>query len=326
MLIKSATTTDYTLCQVRSFLSPYCSTYYNVTGVSEGHMTTNCEDPDDKLRYDKSVSPAPISRNVDWRNVGSEWLLALSLNTGISDANSSIARMLSQMVPTVPSYGAVKLNPLMPSLGETLAVMAGNTLLMSAQDAQFYHYWSYESHILDPGAEEKFNASISSQQYTSGLAQKWQGIFYVVLVLVFATNIFCLVYFVVRSGLVTDYTEPQNLFALAVNSPPSETLSGSCGAGPEGDQLNVDWHVTHEDESGHFFLREGNVDEKPERGDGFEMRRRNTRGYSHGHGHAHSHSHGGEGLMLPQSTGLSVGSPKARQSYMMLNTKRNTWL
>ena len=73
--------------------------------------------------------------------------------------------------------------------------------------------------VLDPGIYEKFNATITSQQYTSGVTQKWQGMFYIVLALVFATNVFCLTYFCVRNGLVTDFTELQNLFSLAVNSP-----------------------------------------------------------------------------------------------------------
>lgn len=160
----------------------------------------------------------------------------------------------------------------MPSISEALAVMAGNTLLLSTEGATYYHYWDYTGTVLSPGTYLNFNASLSSQQYTSGILQNWQGIFYVVLLLVFATNVFCLVYFFLRSGLVTDYTEPQNLFALAVNSPPSERLSGSCGAGPEREQLEVPWHVGHEEGSNHFFIREGNPG-----GREMELRRRRER-------------------------------------------------
>jgi len=56
---------------------------------------------------------------------------------------------------------------------------------------------------------------------------------------------------------VTDYTEPQNLFALAVNSPPNQRLDGSCGAGPKGDQLNFGWHVGQEEGTNHYFIKEG---------------------------------------------------------------------
>lgn len=93
------------------------------------------------------------------------------------------------------------------------------------------------------------------------------------LALVFATNVFCLVYFCVRNGLVTDFTELQNLFALAVNSPPSARLHGSCGGGPQGDQLNVDFHTMVDDPSGHFYMKEG-IDVR--NGRAYEMRRRNT--------------------------------------------------
>jgi hypothetical protein len=273
MLIKAADTitSNYTLCELRSFLYPACSTCYNISGLNGANLQSFCDDPSDKLRYDKSVTDPPLSRDFDWKSVGWDWMLSLSLNTGISNANSSTSRMLASLVPADSGAGIAKLNPLLPSIAETLAVMAGNTLLLSTIDANFYHFWNYQATELDPGEYQPFNASITSQQYTSGVSQRWQGIFYIVLFLVFITNVFCLVYFFARAGLVTDYSEPQNLFAIAVNSPPSNRMSGSCGAGPEGDQLNAVWHVKQEVASGHFFIQEksGGVP-----GDGFEMRRR----------------------------------------------------
>jgi hypothetical protein len=85
-------------------------------------------------------------------------------------------------------------------------------------------------------------------------------VFYIILFLVFITNVFCLICLFLRVGLVTDYSEPQNLFALAVDNPPSSEMSGSCGAGPEGEQLDVDWHVK-QDVSGHFYIQEGRGEE-----------------------------------------------------------------
>lgn len=276
MLIKApnSSTTDFTMCQLRSYLSTSCSSFYNVSGLSGGQLTARCNDSNNPLAYDKSVQNAVTSWNKDWRNVAQDWILAMSLNTGLSNANSSTARLLAQLIPTVPTWGTVHLDPLTPSISELMAVMVGSTLLLSSTGSTFYHYWEYDSHILQPGVYEPFNASMSSQEYTSGLQQRWQGIFYVVLVLVFATNVFCLVYFMLRHGLVTDYTEPSNLFALAVNSPPSRRLDGSCGSGPEGYQLDIDWHVMAEDSSGHFYMREGEqkMEVLPE--NEFELRRR----------------------------------------------------
>jgi hypothetical protein len=101
-----------------------------------------------------------------------------------------------------------------------------------------------------------FNASLQAQQYASGgiedaAARGWL----IVLLLVFLVNVFVLIYFLFHRGLVTDFTEPPNLFALAVNSPPSHVLAGSCGGGPEGKHYSVNWFVNHE--GNHLFMEPG---------------------------------------------------------------------
>ncbi|TAQ87051.1 hypothetical protein B7494_g4637 [Chlorociboria aeruginascens] len=261
LLIKSAATTNYTICQMRSFLSPSCSTQFNVSGMARGTLQSHCEDPEDTMAYSKSVLDAPISRNKDYAAVISQWALALSLNTGITNANASIARLLSQLVPTMPHSAAIQLSSNLPSIGEALATLAGCTLLLSTTTSTFYHFWNYtETQI--PGSFLPFNASLARQEYTSGATQKWQYIFYIILVVVFVTNMICFVYFIVRAGLVTDYTQPQNLFTLSVNSPPSEKLHGSCGAGPEGEQLNVAWQIGIQEGFGgaeHFYIKEAEL-------------------------------------------------------------------
>lgn len=291
-------TPDYTMCQIRSYLNVNCSTRYNVSGITGGHLQSHCDDPNDKMSYNNSVIPAYMNYATDWRDVASEWGLSLSLNTGISNANSSTSRLLAQFITVTD-----KLQPLLPSLAEHLAVMAGNTLIMSTKDASYYHFWNYSANIID-GHYEQFNATLATEEYTSGLTQRWQGIFYVVLFLVFACNVFCLVYLFFWSGLVTDYTETQNLFALAVNSPPSRRLHGSCGAGPEGEQLNVDWHIEADDGSGHFFIKEGE-------GGGEETRRRRTEDEGLGYELRRRGSH----------------VVKSMSSYSKLNMKkRGSWL
>lgn len=82
--------------------------------------------------------------------------------------------------------------------------------------------------------------------------------FYVVLGLAFGISILCLVDFFVitRSGFVTDFTEPEKTFALAVNSPFLEQLDGSCGTGPSGEELKVKWQVLYDEGSGHYLLKD----------------------------------------------------------------------
>ena len=92
-----------------------------------------------------------------------------------------------------------------------------------------------------------FNASVRYKDFQSGGNQKWQGMFYIILFTVFGINIFALGYLVKRvfwnDGQVTDYTEPENLFAIANLSPPSRSLHGACGGGPIGAMLGKKWKV-----------------------------------------------------------------------------------
>lgn len=112
--------------------------------------------------------------------------------------------------------------------------------------------------MLETPQTQYFNASLKAQQYASGGVDKGSEAWMVILFLVFIMNIFVLIYFLVHRGLVTDFSEPPNLFALAVNSPPSHLLAGSCGGGPEGKQYRVNWFVNTEGD--HLYMEPG---EKP---------------------------------------------------------------
>lgn len=139
-----------------------------------------------------------------------------------------------------------------------------HTLLTNAQDHENASLESPEFHF--------FNASLRAQQYASGgVESAGARAWVIVLILVFLMNVFVLGYFLFHRGLVTDFSEPPNLFALAVNSPPSHALAGSCGGGPEGKQYSVNWFVNHE--GSHLFMEPG---EK-------------TGLLSHGPSHSHMH-------------------------------------
>ena len=146
-------------------------------------------------------------------------------------------------------------------MGEALAVLAGSTAIMSSFHAPFNH----TERTPGPPTQERFEASVRYKDYASGGSEDWQGIFYVILVVVFLINLFALVYLfkhLCTDGQVTDYTEPQNMFALAVMSPPSQSLAGSCGAGPTGSAYGKRWKVDmQKDGAGgthqhpHFYVR-----------------------------------------------------------------------
>lgn len=116
-------------------------------------------------------------------------------------------------------------------------------------------------------------------------------------------NIFVLTYFIFHRGLVTDFSEPPNLFALAVNSPPSHVLAGSCGGGPEGKQYMVNWFVNHEGE--HLYMEPG--EKHPLLDDAH-------------HGHAHVHAH--DSPHAPQSDGKKGMLATVSAAFSRITTPR----
>lgn len=142
----------YSVCKIEMDITPYCSTRYTAGG-SGGKMEALCGSPDDntvgKMAYIRSSPNAPTIRGYsNWRDVGTDWSNSLSLGTGISDGAASNSRLLMQLqlVPAGGKEGApgdveVKLNPLLPSMAEALAVLSGCTLLKSFLDAPFVHFW-----------------------------------------------------------------------------------------------------------------------------------------------------------------------------------------
>ncbi|KAL8955031.1 MAG: hypothetical protein Q9183_006823 [Haloplaca sp. 2 TL-2023] len=256
---------NYTMCSMRSSLTTKCSTRYHAS-FSGGEMTALCDDGENELAYGNSYTNATDGVLVkDWQSVATEWIKSLSLGAGITDGKASSARMLTQLIPSSQA-----LDPSLPSIAEALAVLSGCTLIESSTDSPFIHFWNYSTTVntLEEPQPQQFPAMLRTQDYASGGTQQWQGIFYVILALTFATNVFCFVYFMIRHGLVTDFIEPQNLFSLSLNSPPSHALDGACGGGPAGDQLIMNWHIKMDEDRDHFYI---------ENGEGPAIKRRKTR-------------------------------------------------
>ena len=66
---KNLGTANYTLCELKSWLSPNCSTRFDVSGRAGARMSVNCEDPDDEDIYLHSFAEDQewASANMDWR-------------------------------------------------------------------------------------------------------------------------------------------------------------------------------------------------------------------------------------------------------------------
>ncbi|KAJ5951121.1 uncharacterized protein N7479_009534 [Penicillium vulpinum] len=249
---------QYVMCALRTKQTGVCTTKYSADS-SGASLSTDCENPSNKLQYDKlQDSFLEGYWNADWKNIASEWANSLSLNAGISDGAASNARLLMQMMPRYnKTEKTFALDPKLPSISEALAVMAGSTLILSSQDAPFVPFWNYTTTSLSEPVYQLFNASIQAVGYASGGTEKWQGVFYVILVFAFLTSAVCLGFMIVeaRGRQVTDFTEPQNLFALAVNSPQTTQLEGACGCGPWGEQLKERWFIGMEEDDEHYYIR-----------------------------------------------------------------------
>ena len=204
--IGTPTEDNYALCQLQVGQTPDCSTRYNASS-NVGTLEALCEDPEDDMRYIKSLTNATTGRpslSADWPNIAQMWARALELNGGYFDSNGTNSRMLSEFILTNASRDwSVDGNPPvlalnLPSPAEALAVMSGCTLIQSAQDAPFVEFWNYSSSYLDEPQIQWFNASIRAQAYASGGMWGYQKAFFIVLFAVFALNVFILVSWIIH--------------------------------------------------------------------------------------------------------------------------------
>ncbi|KAE8381698.1 hypothetical protein BDV26DRAFT_254883 [Aspergillus bertholletiae] len=246
-----ATKLDYALCSMKAKKTPQCSVRYTAS-ASGARFSTDCKNKSNPWQFDRFF-PDAVDGNwsLDWKNIASEWGNSLSLNSGISDGRASNARLLMQLTPS-----GYSLEPTLPSLAEALAVMAGNTLIMGTQDATFLPFWNHSEASLTEPELQYFNATMNVVNYQSTWTEGWQIAFFPVLFLTFATSVLCLGYLLSEKGRqLTDFTEPQNLFTLAINSPATSRLEGACGTGPQGPHFKEKWFVGMEEEDEHYYIR-----------------------------------------------------------------------
>ncbi|KAF1812602.1 hypothetical protein P152DRAFT_514211 [Eremomyces bilateralis CBS 781.70] len=246
-----ATNQSYVLCQLRTYQTAKCSTTFSAAS-SGTKLEAECADDNERAyKHFNPLFPAGnATASKDWPWVASGIGSALALNAGISDANAATARLLMQLAM---SDSMTTLDPARPSLAESLAVLTGASVLMGAKDTPFHPGFEYTlppdlHNILPSPIYQEFMALIRSQQYASGGTLSGQQAFHVVLLLVFLSNFTILIYFLFHRGrLIKDFFDPTNLFAVAVNSQPPKTMSGTSGDGPSGEQMRAPWYISEEE-------------------------------------------------------------------------------
>jgi hypothetical protein len=125
-------TGDYFLCSLKTGITQACSTRFNAS--SSGQTLEALCGPE--YRYDGVGSTNNDITIPNWRDIGFDFLNAMSLQTGIMDGMASYPRILTQMQLREP-----KLDPKLPSPAEALLAMASCTALDLVQEIPFVPFW-----------------------------------------------------------------------------------------------------------------------------------------------------------------------------------------
>ena len=229
---------SYMMCSLKASLSIGCTTEFGYS-MNGAYLQSDCDTPSDVDAYNISRSDATDGViQPDWSDVAAEWAKSVALKAGISDSNASIPRLLTELIPTNMS-----LDPSVPSIAEALAALASTTLLSSARDAPFDLLPYHPTPNSPNGTMQGFSATVSKYEYRSGFAGGWQCSLYVVLAGTFVVNCYCVQYLIRNWRFRTDFTEPPNLFALAINSRPGQGLEEESGGEPCKDEFGRKWSV-----------------------------------------------------------------------------------
>lgn len=60
---------NYTLCELKSWVSPKCSTHFDISGTTGATMRVHCEDPHDEDSYLRSWNPG----ESNWTDPATDW-------------------------------------------------------------------------------------------------------------------------------------------------------------------------------------------------------------------------------------------------------------
>lgn len=69
MMGKNPTFDGYTMCELRSWMTPYCTSQFDVSGRSGASMKAKCEGSVGRVSYGNDIPPEKLSSppSTDWR-------------------------------------------------------------------------------------------------------------------------------------------------------------------------------------------------------------------------------------------------------------------
>lgn len=245
---KSGFMDNYTVCELRSWPAIQCSTRFDVNGRTGMALSAECSQDVDYYRENATAAQKDdnphayfhqmnatnvddvTSDVADWKWFAQSWIRSLYLSGGLDNNNGSASRILTECALRAP-----QLSTSLPSMAEGFAALLANTLVTSAVDSPFVHYWDYAGGnvLAGDGVVANFSARVRSQEYASWHSEDWQGLFYVVMAACFLLNLLCLAY-LCRAGLVKDFLEPTSLFAIATSATGGGAAKTKTGLAREG--------------------------------------------------------------------------------------------
>lgn len=81
---------NYTLCEMRSFVSPACSTHFNISGTAGASMQAHCEDVNDPDAYHLTPEQDPSFKG-DWPSWSTDWKVRVSASVSAEQAGLTFA-------------------------------------------------------------------------------------------------------------------------------------------------------------------------------------------------------------------------------------------
>ncbi|KAI5287139.1 hypothetical protein KEM52_001726 [Ascosphaera acerosa] len=242
---------SHVLCRARAAMGSGCFTTYHAE-ASGGKLFTTCDERN-RLAY---MGPGLqyLDWDPNWVDIAASWTESVSLSTGVMGDPTSNAGVLSHLV----SNDTRKPLPRdRPSVAEALAVMAGSTLLSGARNGTISAD-SWADQIITAPRRHSMTARLQTTILQSGgQVRQWQKALFGSLLIVCLLSLLCCLYLLgeLLAQHITDFTEPQNMFALAMNSPPTVRLAGACGVGPDRAQWRQGWKIDLEHRTQHYFIR-----------------------------------------------------------------------
>ncbi|KAI5297560.1 hypothetical protein KEM55_004526, partial [Ascosphaera atra] len=217
---------DYMICKFNSDLIGGCATIYHADS-SGANLTTDCGS--NNMAY----PPIPSSNggwgDPNWASLSTTWGNAVDFQQGLWGESVSHAQILGDMIPTSKRAGDVVPRD-KPSVAEALAVFAGATTLMGAENTTTKQ-WTDSHPIFGKPQPEKFDAEIAWTEYMSGgKTVGWHYAMYPVFGILLLANLLSVIIMIfVRKGKqMVDFTQVKRAAMLMSNSTPNEARALSC--------------------------------------------------------------------------------------------------